>query len=72
MPFGLLIDKAGNLLVADEHNHRIRKITPAGDVSTLTGSIAGYRDGPLDQALFRYPAAICLDSVGNMYVSDYP
>jgi len=66
---GIAIDKLGNLFVADFN--RVRKITPAGVVSTFAGSDAiGYRDGQLDVALFRFIDDIVIDEQGNIYVSD--
>ena len=70
-PIGITIDSDDNLYVADFNNHRIRKITPNGDVSTLAGSDPGWRDGTLAQALFDSPFGITIDSSGNLYVADF-
>jgi len=69
-PFGIMIDKEGNLLVADSNNHRIRKVTPQGVVSTVAGSNKGHVDGASTSALFNFPSDIALDSKGRMVVAD--
>jgi hypothetical protein len=62
----------GNLYVVDRSNHKIRKITLAGVVTTFAGSGSqGWVDGQGTAAKFKYPSGICADAVGNLYVSDF-
>ncbi len=70
-PHGMVCDQAGNLFVADRNNHLIRKITPAGVVSTFAGSgSAGSSDGIGAAASFFEPWGIAIDQSGNLYVAD--
>jgi DNA-binding beta-propeller fold protein YncE len=69
-PYGITIDVAGNLYVADKWNHRIRKITPKGEVSTLAGRERGFADGQGSEAQFNEPHGIAIDAAGNLYVMD--
>ncbi len=70
-PNGLARDGAGNLYVADEANHCIRKITPGGDVTTFVGSgVAGFANGAAASAKFLYPAGVAVDAAGNLFIAD--
>ena len=71
-PRGVATDSAGNVYVADTFNHTIRKISPAGVVSTLAGSagVTGSADGTGAAAHFRFPFGVASDSAGNVYVGD--
>ena len=70
-PSGLAIDATGNVYIADTGNNRIRKVTPAGSVSTVAGNgVAGYVDGPAASAQFDAPVGVAVDTTGNVYVAD--
>lgn len=70
-PEGLAVDSAGNVFVADFYNHKIRKITASGLVSTLAGSGSlGSSDGIGSEASFNYPCGLCIDASGTLYVAD--
>lgn len=70
-PYGLTLDNDGNLIVADEWNHKIRKVTPQGVVSTLAGTGAlGFTNGTAASATFNYPWDATVDPQGNIYVAD--
>ena len=71
LPVGICVDSQGNLYIADSFNNRIRKITPSGIVSTLAGSNPGFADGNPATAQFNWPAGICIDSQGGLYITDY-
>lgn len=61
----------GTIYVADTFNHRIRKVTPAGVVTTFAGSgTLGFLDGSATEAQFAYPTGLDFDSNGNLYVVD--
>lgn len=71
IPSDVVIDKNGNIYVADFPNQVIRKITPAGVVSTFAGNGSGGRDnGPGYQATFYAPTCMVMDAAGNIYVTD--
>jgi uncharacterized repeat protein (TIGR01451 family) len=70
---GIAVDAAGNLFVAEFAYHRIRKITPAGVISTVAGSeTPGFSGdgGPATSARLSYPSAVAVDAAGNLFIAD--
>ncbi len=70
-PSYILILPQGDLIVADTFNHRIRRVTRQGLVTTLAGSgKAGSRDGQASEAEFNKPSTLAVDPEGNIYVGE--
>ncbi|MFF2078515.1 RICIN domain-containing protein [Kitasatospora sp. NPDC058162] len=74
LPYGLAMDGTGTLYFTDADNHRIRKITAGGTITTIAGT--GTADstgdgGPADEAELNNPLGLALDCVGTLYISEY-
>ena len=72
-PQGATVDAAGNLYIADFRNSRIRKVSPAGTVTTIAGSgLPGFSgdNGAALQAQLSYPSDVEVDAAGNLYIAD--
>jgi hypothetical protein len=71
-PYGVSVDTAGNVFVADTYNHTIRKVTSAGVVTTLAGTAgsSGSTDGTGSAARFNLPLGVSVDTAGNVFVGD--
>jgi len=71
-PYGVAVDRSGNVYVADSSNATIRKIAPGGIVSTLAGraGILGSANGTGSAANFLFPYGVAVDASGNVYVSE--
>lgn len=71
-PLGLAIDPNDNLYVADAENHVIRKVTPAGVVTTLAGvpGESGSTDGNASAAKFKSPSGVAVALNGDILIAD--
>ncbi|MEU3002490.1 RICIN domain-containing protein [Streptomyces sp. NPDC006995] len=73
-PRGVAVDSAGDLYVVDSENHRIRKITTDGKITTIAGTgVAGFGGdaGPATAAQLNIPYSVAVDSAGVLYIADY-
>ena len=73
-PYGLALDGAGNLYVADLGNHRVRRVAPDGAISTVAGDGGkGSRGdgGPAADAQLMSPRNLALDAAGNLYIAEF-
>jgi sugar lactone lactonase YvrE len=74
MPNKVAMDASGNLYIADAMNHRVRKVTPGGTISTFAGTgVAGYSGdgGPSTSAQVNRPMGLGIDAAGNIYIADF-
>ncbi|MFJ2215250.1 RICIN domain-containing protein [Streptomyces sp. NPDC101062] len=72
-PMGLVLDSTGALYIADVDNHRVRKVTPDGKISTIAGTgTKGFNGdgGPAASAQLNKPVGLVLDSAGTLYIAD--
>ncbi len=67
---GIAVDSAGNVYIPDYACNAIRKVSPAGAVTTLAGSQKGFADGQGRAAKFNGPSSVALDASGNLLVAD--
>jgi sugar lactone lactonase YvrE len=72
-PYDIAVDPAGNLYIADTENNRVRKVSPAGVITTVAGNgTRGYSGdgGQAVSAQLNHPEGIAVDTVGNLYIAD--
>ena len=73
LPGGVAVDASGNILIADTHNHRIRKVNASGIISTVAGTgTAGFSgdEGPATSAQLSFPNSVDVDASGNLFIVD--
>lgn len=72
-PTGLAVDGSGNIIIADKDNSRVRKVSPAGIITTIAGiGISSYfgDNGPATGAILNGPSAVAIDATGNIFIAD--
>ncbi|ARF59226.1 RICIN domain-containing protein [Streptomyces gilvosporeus] len=72
-PFGVVVDSTGSLYVSEFNNHRVRKITTDGTISTVAGTgTKGFSGdcGPAVSAQLNFPRGVAVDSAGAVYIAD--
>ena len=72
VPLGIEVDAAGNVYIGDTFNHRVRKVTPSGVITTIAGTgVAGFNgDGPGPSAMLNSPRDMAAASDGSLYILD--
>jgi hypothetical protein len=73
IPVGIAIDDTGNLFIAENAGHRIRKVTTLGIITTIAGNgIGGYNGDGISAtaAEIYYPGGVAVDTYDNIYISD--
>jgi sugar lactone lactonase YvrE len=72
-PVGVTVDAAGNLYIADSGNHRVRKVSTSGTITTVAGDgTFGFSGdgGPATNASLNIPYGVAVDAAGNLYIAD--
>ena len=72
-PFGVAVDGAGNVYIAEFGNNRVRKVDSKGIITTVAGtgvSAYGGDGGPALSAQLNGPQGVAVDSAGNLYIAD--
>ncbi len=73
-PWGVAVDSADNLYIADSANNRIRKVNGSGTITTVAGTgVAGFSGdaGPATSAELNDPGDVAVDTAGNLYIADF-
>ncbi len=74
LPYGLAVDAAGNLYIADLGNNRVRRVSPDGTIATIAGTgVEGYSGdgGQADAAQLYTPRDVAVDAAANLYIAEF-
>jgi uncharacterized protein (TIGR03437 family) len=72
-PATCAVDASGSLFIADTKNNRIRKVSPAGVITTIAGAGAAGAagdEGPAAAALLNAPRGVAVDGLGDIFIAD--
>ena len=69
-PISIALTSGSDLVVIDYYSHRVRRVTLAGVVTTLTGDAKGFKDGPASSALFNGPIPVAVGASDDLYIGD--
>lgn len=73
LPQDVATDAAGNVYIADTYNHRIRRVSTAGTITTVAGNgTSGFSGdgGPATSSRLRFPEGVWVDTTGALYIAD--
>jgi sugar lactone lactonase YvrE len=73
-PSDIVVDAAGNVLIADTEHHRVRRVDPSGIITTIAGTgTAGFNGdgGPANAAQINRPTGLTFDGAGTLYIADF-
>ena len=75
LPAGIALDSSGNIYLADFYGFRIRKVDTSGIITAVAGNGTGHStgdNGPATEAGIYAPIGVAVDSIGNIYIAEYP
>jgi hypothetical protein len=71
LPYGVTVDEAGNVYIADQDNNRVRLVNSGGGISTIAGpGLYSGDGGQAGAATLHRPQGVATDGNGNFYIAD--